>query len=280
MASLRDSEVSHQRWTAIRYRDPAANSLFIYGVKSTMIFCRPTCPGRVARRSNIVYFDDVDAARHARYRPCKRCDPCSSDWHPERQSKLDFERAQRFLTDAAGSGEEWTVTGIAEMTGVSVGHLHRLFKKFARKTPKQVALDSTVAPIEKTLHPLPVDLISLVPLAPSQEGESDLTKYDQSSHWQASSNDYFDHAEQMTALETPENVDLDFISNNPHYEALSTALYNDLLNSNFLESAFQNNVDLSPNIELDLDGVYHNTNPCMSNCEWPLLDPIEATVSS
>lgn len=127
---------SPQRWLAIRSRDPAANSAFYYGVTSTSIFCRPTCPARVARRNNVIFFDDLPSARKAGYRPCKRCDPQNVSWHRNMRSKADFDTAKSLIEGSEKQGEVWTVASVAEEVGVSIGHLHRLFKKYANTTPK------------------------------------------------------------------------------------------------------------------------------------------------
>mgnify|MGYP001940458558 CR=1 FL=1 len=134
LLNLEPTSVSSRRWAALRSRDPSANSAFFYGVTSTLIFCRPTCPARLARRSNIVYFDDVSAARDAGYRPCKRCDPYNTSWHREMRSKNDLTQAQNLIAIATVEGKDWSVAEIAAKVGVSIGHLHRLFKKYANTT--------------------------------------------------------------------------------------------------------------------------------------------------
>jgi methylphosphotriester-DNA--protein-cysteine methyltransferase len=138
-----------QRWTAIRSRDPDANSAFYYGVTSTSIFCRPTCPARVARRDNIKFFDDVLTAQNAGYRPCKRCDPENTSWHRDLRSWTDFDAAKALIEQAEKHKEEWTVAEIAEKVGVSIGHLHRLFKRFANTTPKEFACIDARKPASK-----------------------------------------------------------------------------------------------------------------------------------
>ncbi|KEQ90787.1 hypothetical protein AUEXF2481DRAFT_52470, partial [Aureobasidium subglaciale EXF-2481] len=123
-------------WTAIRTRDAAANSAFYYGVTSTRIFCRPTCPARVARRDNIVFFDDIPAAKRAGYRSCKRCEPSNNLWRRDMKSRADFEAAKNLIEQSRERDEDWTVSSVAGKVGVSIGHLHRLFKKYANTTPK------------------------------------------------------------------------------------------------------------------------------------------------
>lgn len=66
---------SHSRWLALTQRDPSFHSSFLYGVKSTKIYCRPTCSARLARRAKVVFYDTEDQARRDGFRPCRRCKP-------------------------------------------------------------------------------------------------------------------------------------------------------------------------------------------------------------
>ena len=63
-----------QRWHAVVTRNVSENT-FVYAVRSTHIYCRPSCPARLARRSNIEFYDTPTQAESSGYRPCKRCTP-------------------------------------------------------------------------------------------------------------------------------------------------------------------------------------------------------------
>jgi AraC family transcriptional regulator of adaptative response/methylated-DNA-[protein]-cysteine methyltransferase len=63
-------------------RDPAYNGLFVVGVRTTGIFCRPICPARMPLAKNVEYFPDNRAALVAGYRPCKRCRPLDENNQP------------------------------------------------------------------------------------------------------------------------------------------------------------------------------------------------------
>lgn len=67
---------------AVAARDPAFEGVFFFAVKTTGIFCRPTCAAKPARPENIEFFATIDAARAAGYRPCKRCRPIDSTGEP------------------------------------------------------------------------------------------------------------------------------------------------------------------------------------------------------
>ena len=64
-----------RRWRAFLERDPDFDGLFLVGVRSTGIFCRPTCPARRPKRENVEFFARADEAQGAGYRACKRCHP-------------------------------------------------------------------------------------------------------------------------------------------------------------------------------------------------------------
>ena len=75
-------------------RDPAYNGLFFVGVRTTAVFCRPTCPARSPFPKNVEYFPTAAEALFAGYRPCKRCRPMALDDQPDWAAKLieDVER--------------------------------------------------------------------------------------------------------------------------------------------------------------------------------------------
>ncbi|MBA3326160.1 MAG: bifunctional transcriptional activator/DNA repair enzyme protein Ada, partial [Rhodobacteraceae bacterium] len=70
------------RWAAVLARDPAWDGTFVLGVKTTGIYCRPTCPARRPKRENVAFHPDPAAARAAGFRACLRCEP---DAEPERR---------------------------------------------------------------------------------------------------------------------------------------------------------------------------------------------------
>src|SRR5229473_6729979 len=63
------------RWTAVAARDAAADGRFVFAVKTTGIYCRPSCRSRQPRRENVVYYRAPESAEAAGYRACKRCRP-------------------------------------------------------------------------------------------------------------------------------------------------------------------------------------------------------------
>jgi methylphosphotriester-DNA--protein-cysteine methyltransferase len=139
MGSRHDADLTLTRWQAVSRRDAAANSSFFYGAITTRIFCRPTCPGRLARRSNVVFFDNQDHASRSGYRPCKRCQPCNSNWSRDSQGQVLAGRARELIAAAVTGETSWTVESCAAQLSISGAHLHRIFRKHFRITPKAYA---------------------------------------------------------------------------------------------------------------------------------------------
>src|SRR5688500_14783741 len=65
----------HLKWRAVERRDRAADGTFVFAVKTTGVYCRPSCAARRAKRENVEFYDTPADAERAGYRACKRCRP-------------------------------------------------------------------------------------------------------------------------------------------------------------------------------------------------------------
>lgn len=74
-----------EMWEAVRRSDESYDGLFFYAVKTTGIFCRPSCKSKAPKRENLCYFTSGEAARVAGFRPCKRCRSDLLEYQPMRQ---------------------------------------------------------------------------------------------------------------------------------------------------------------------------------------------------
>ncbi|HMM75916.1 MAG TPA: bifunctional DNA-binding transcriptional regulator/O6-methylguanine-DNA methyltransferase Ada [Gammaproteobacteria bacterium] len=120
-------------WQAVRTRDRAADGRFVYAVRSTGVYCKPSCPSRPARPENVSFHADPAAARAAGYRACKRCKPdaLSADAaHPGIVAACRAIEAAEELPDLAT---------LAALAGLSRFHFHRQFKAVTGVTPKAYA---------------------------------------------------------------------------------------------------------------------------------------------
>ena len=118
------------RWTQVMARSLGADGKFVYAVKSTGIFCRPSCPSRRPRREQVEFFDSPQQAEQAGYRACRRCSPLNSN-----QQLAKIEAACRFIErnlDVTLSLEQ-----VAHQAGLSPFHFQRLFKRTLGISPRQ-----------------------------------------------------------------------------------------------------------------------------------------------
>jgi AraC family transcriptional regulator, regulatory protein of adaptative response / methylated-DNA-[protein]-cysteine methyltransferase len=122
------------RWTALRARDARADGTFFYSVKTTGVYCRPSCAARPARPENVAFHATAAAAAAAGFRPCKRCKP---DQPPlaERQA-VQIAALCRLIERA---DQVPSLEALASHAGWSAFHTHRLFKAVTGVTPKAYA---------------------------------------------------------------------------------------------------------------------------------------------
>lgn len=122
------------RWAAVLARDPAAEGRFVYAVRSTGVYCRPSCNARTPRPENVSFYDSAEAAERAGFRPCRRC-------RPEQPPRAEREAAlvARLCRVVEAAEDMPTLDELARQAGVSAGHLHRLFKAVTGLTPRTYA---------------------------------------------------------------------------------------------------------------------------------------------
>lgn len=119
-----------QCWEAVCARDNHYDGQFVFAVRTTGIFCRPSCRSRRPLRENVGFYPDSDAALAAGFRPCKRCQPDNIAPVLQRQAKV--EKACRLLEQDTPV----TLDTLADAVAMSPWHFHRLFKSVTGMTPK------------------------------------------------------------------------------------------------------------------------------------------------
>lgn len=120
-------------WEAVLQRDASADDLFLYGVTTTGIYCRPSCPSRRPRRDNVAFFSTAEAAERAGFRACRRCGPASASSDHTIDHLRDYIDAQ--LTRS--SDTRITLDVLSRKAGMSPYHLQRKFKKQVGLTPAE-----------------------------------------------------------------------------------------------------------------------------------------------
>lgn len=128
---VNQKSLAEARWQAVTCRDPQGDGLFVYAVKTTGIYCRPSCPSRAAKRQNVEFFDTADLAVEAGYRACKRCKP---DMQSQQQNRnaLVLQACQAIENSTSALSLEQ----LAQQAQISRYHFHRIFKSVTGLTPK------------------------------------------------------------------------------------------------------------------------------------------------
>ena len=126
--------VSDPRWAAVVARDRAADGQFVYAVRTTGVYCRPSCASRRPRPENVEFHATPAQAERAGFRPCKRCRPdrANTDYgHAALVTELC-----RYIEQADAPP---SLDALARRAGLSAFHLHRVFKSVTGVTPRQYA---------------------------------------------------------------------------------------------------------------------------------------------
>src|SRR5262249_29248855 len=120
-------------------RDPRFDGAFYTGVRTTRIYCRPTCPVKPAKSKNVVFFPTAAAAERAGFRPCLRCRPEAAPGTPAwRGAAATVSRALRLIERGFLDGDA-RVEDLADALGMTARHLRRLFLRHAGASPTAVA---------------------------------------------------------------------------------------------------------------------------------------------
>ncbi len=120
------------RWQSVLARDAAADGRFVYAVRTTGVYCRPSCPSRRARAENVRFYASGAEAEAAGFRPCRRC-------HPQGQSTAEANAA--LVAEACRliemSETPPALETLAARIGMSAHHFHRQFKAVTGLTPRE-----------------------------------------------------------------------------------------------------------------------------------------------
>src|SRR4030042_2104487 len=120
-------------WEAVLARDARLAGAFVFGVRSTGVYCRPGCPARRPRRENVVFFASPDAAEEAHFRACRRCRPREGAGFGA-QGEL-VKRVCGYIE--ANLDEPLTLAALSGHVKISPYHLQRTFKRIVGITPHQ-----------------------------------------------------------------------------------------------------------------------------------------------
>jgi AraC family transcriptional regulator of adaptative response/methylated-DNA-[protein]-cysteine methyltransferase len=148
MASRKDPHMTltDPRWVAVVARDPKADGQFFYSVKTTGVYCRPSCASRLARPENVAFHATSGAAERAGFRPCKRCKP--------NQAPLAAQQAATVARVCRRIESATTLPNLASLAReahMSPYHFHRVFKAVTGLTPRAYAAAHRTARVQREL---------------------------------------------------------------------------------------------------------------------------------
>ncbi len=135
-----------QCWEAVQKRDAAQDGRFYFGVLTTGVYCRPSCPARPALRRNVRFFESAADAEQAGLRPCLRCRPlATADPNAARITKV-CRYIERHSDDALRAED------LAAKAGLSLHHFERSFKAVTGITPKQYTESARLKKLKNSLR--------------------------------------------------------------------------------------------------------------------------------
>ncbi|BDG47441.1 MULTISPECIES: bifunctional transcriptional activator/DNA repair enzyme AdaA [Parageobacillus] len=140
-----ETDITDEIWQAIVRNDSSYDDKFFYGVKTTGIFCRPSCKSRPPKKENVRIFQNAQQALSENFRPCKRCKPTGQRLPDE---EWVAQIAQFIDTNYR---EALTLKTLANMCHGSPYHLHRTFKRIKGITPAQYIRQTRIS---KAVHSL------------------------------------------------------------------------------------------------------------------------------
>jgi AraC family transcriptional regulator of adaptative response/methylated-DNA-[protein]-cysteine methyltransferase len=129
------SMTATSRYRAVLLRDRRADGSFVYAVRSTGIYCRPSCPSRKPRRERTTFFSTGAEAERAGFRPCRRCRPDATD------APSLVERIVRAWAELAAGNEDGRVPlrALAAAVGSSPSHVQRTFQRVLGCSPRELS---------------------------------------------------------------------------------------------------------------------------------------------
>ena len=134
------------RWQQVTARDRGADGQFVYAVRTTGVYCRPSCPSRPAKRANVSFYAAPAEAEAAGFRACRRCHPAATQ---EPAASL-MEAMAAYIT--AHAGESLPLARLADQAGMSPSHFQRAFKAALGVSPREYQAAQRLARFKQGLR--------------------------------------------------------------------------------------------------------------------------------
>lgn len=145
-----------EMWKAVIENDESYDGIFFYAVKSTGIYCRPSCKSKIPRHENVCFFDTAEQARAAGFRPCKRCRSDLSDYQPIREIA---EKTKKLLDDSFC--ERYGLNQELRQLGVSQRRMVEIFKEEYGVTPSEYVGNLRLAEAKRLLESTGNEIIDI-----------------------------------------------------------------------------------------------------------------------
>jgi len=135
------------RWNAVVARDRSVDGTFFYSVRTTGVYCRPSCPSRRANPTNVQFHTTAAEAERAGFRPCKRCRPGLRTVEQQHASTI-----ARICREMDSADQSPRLEDLARRAGLSPYHFHRVFKAVTGLTPRAYAAARRAKRVRTTLN--------------------------------------------------------------------------------------------------------------------------------
>ncbi len=142
--SERDSIDDSEKWGAVLARDARMDGVFMVGVRTTGIYCKPSCSSKHPFRENVQFFSGPDEAEKAGFRACKRCRPREQSSHSELITRIT-----EFVNQNLDG--KLTLENLSHEVGLSPFHLQRVFKKALGISPRQYVEAQRLERVKRSL---------------------------------------------------------------------------------------------------------------------------------
>ncbi len=137
-------------WDALTARNAERDGQFYFGVMTTGVYCRPSCPAKQPLRKNVRFYESPGDAERDGLRPCKRCHPLAG--RADEASVTKVREVCAYIQEHCESGDAVTLETLADIAGWSPFHLHRTFKAVLGITPKQLLDACRVSALKSKLR--------------------------------------------------------------------------------------------------------------------------------
>jgi len=146
----------NEKWQAVVSCDGSYDGMFFYGVKTTGIFCRPSCKSKTPVRDNVTFIDNAVKAIEIGFRPCKRCCPDKVVFEPY----LELMKKAKDIFDV-DYNKQVHLSQISKQIGVSTNHLIKIFKQHNGLTPTQYIVKIRVDKASELLNHKDINILEI-----------------------------------------------------------------------------------------------------------------------